>query len=263
MSVTSHSQHGFGCPHASVFQHFRADLLTRVGAQHPPAALQHGELCPAMFICTSLCVSNVLAWTHIANRNERSHGRDEGRRARFRRQRSVDRRRPHRREVSTSRSSSSGQRTSRRCGPPASPSRCQRGRFTSNREPCTCARWRRSRSLFDVVLLLMKAYDTRWACQLIEPYLAPAEWLPACRTACRPTPSPRSSELIALWAPSSRSRPRCTNPAWCNGTRGPHDPGSPSAPSMPSARHHEQAVAGLLSHSGTVAESTTSGRPSG
>ena len=24
---------------------------------------------------------------------------------------------------------------------------------------------------FDVVLLLMKAYDTRWACQLIEPYL--------------------------------------------------------------------------------------------
>lgn len=26
---------------------------------------------------------------------------------------------------------------------------------------------------FDVVLLLMKAYDTRWACQLIEPYLKP------------------------------------------------------------------------------------------
>ena len=26
---------------------------------------------------------------------------------------------------------------------------------------------------FDVVLLLMKAYDTRWACQLIEPYLHP------------------------------------------------------------------------------------------
>lgn len=26
---------------------------------------------------------------------------------------------------------------------------------------------------FDVVLLLMKAYDTRWACQLIEPYLQP------------------------------------------------------------------------------------------
>lgn len=25
---------------------------------------------------------------------------------------------------------------------------------------------------FDIVLLLMKAYDTRWACQLIEPYLA-------------------------------------------------------------------------------------------
>jgi 2-dehydropantoate 2-reductase len=28
------------------------------------------------------------------------------------------------------------------------------------------------RQHFDVVLLLMKAYDTRWACQLIEPYLA-------------------------------------------------------------------------------------------
>jgi len=26
---------------------------------------------------------------------------------------------------------------------------------------------------FDIVLLLMKAYDTRWACQLIEPYLKP------------------------------------------------------------------------------------------
>lgn len=26
---------------------------------------------------------------------------------------------------------------------------------------------------FDVVLVLMKAYDTRWACQLIEPYLKP------------------------------------------------------------------------------------------
>lgn len=26
---------------------------------------------------------------------------------------------------------------------------------------------------FDIVLLLMKAYDTRWACQLIEPYLRP------------------------------------------------------------------------------------------
>jgi 2-dehydropantoate 2-reductase len=29
------------------------------------------------------------------------------------------------------------------------------------------------RQAFDVVLLLMKAYDTRWACQLIEPYLKP------------------------------------------------------------------------------------------
>lgn len=29
------------------------------------------------------------------------------------------------------------------------------------------------RTQFDVVLLLMKAYDTRWACQLIEPYLKP------------------------------------------------------------------------------------------
>jgi 2-dehydropantoate 2-reductase len=26
---------------------------------------------------------------------------------------------------------------------------------------------------FDVVLVLMKAYDTRWACQLIEPHLKP------------------------------------------------------------------------------------------
>src|ERR1019366_9702912 len=26
---------------------------------------------------------------------------------------------------------------------------------------------------FDIVLVLMKAYDTRWACQLIEPYLKP------------------------------------------------------------------------------------------
>src|SRR5262249_38747305 len=26
---------------------------------------------------------------------------------------------------------------------------------------------------FDVVLLAVKAYDTRWACELIKPYLAP------------------------------------------------------------------------------------------
>src|SRR6266446_9964829 len=26
---------------------------------------------------------------------------------------------------------------------------------------------------FDVVLLAMKAYDTRWSCELIKPYLAP------------------------------------------------------------------------------------------
>jgi 2-dehydropantoate 2-reductase len=29
------------------------------------------------------------------------------------------------------------------------------------------------REQFDVVLVLMKAYDTRWACQLIEPYVTP------------------------------------------------------------------------------------------
>ncbi len=29
------------------------------------------------------------------------------------------------------------------------------------------------RQPFDIVLLVMKAYDTRWACQLIEPYLSP------------------------------------------------------------------------------------------
>ena len=29
------------------------------------------------------------------------------------------------------------------------------------------------REQFDVVLVLMKAYDTRWACQLIEPHLRP------------------------------------------------------------------------------------------
>ncbi len=29
------------------------------------------------------------------------------------------------------------------------------------------------RELFDVVLLLVKAYDTRWACELIKPYLRP------------------------------------------------------------------------------------------
>ena len=36
---------------------------------------------------------------------------------------------------------------------------------------------------FDVVLLVMKAYDTPWACQLIKPYLRDEGLLAGCRTA--------------------------------------------------------------------------------
>ena len=39
--------------------------------------------------------------------------------------------------------------------------------------PTICATSARFTEPFDIVLLLMKAYDTRWATQLIEPYLAP------------------------------------------------------------------------------------------
>ena len=46
---------------------------------------------------------------------------------------------------------------------------------------------------FDVVLMLMKAYDTRWAAELIKPVLAATASSPGCRTASPRTPSPTSS----------------------------------------------------------------------
>ncbi len=39
------------------------------------------------------------------------------------------------------------------------------------------------RRRFDVVLMLVKAYDTRWACELIKPYLADDGIAVAFRTA--------------------------------------------------------------------------------
>ena len=39
------------------------------------------------------------------------------------------------------------------------------------------------REAFDVVLMLVKAYDSRWAAQLIEPYLKSDGLLSASRTA--------------------------------------------------------------------------------
>jgi 2-dehydropantoate 2-reductase len=39
------------------------------------------------------------------------------------------------------------------------------------------------RERFDIVFVVVKAYDTRWACELIRPILAPDGLVVACRTA--------------------------------------------------------------------------------
>ena len=48
-----------------------------------------------------------------------------------------------------------------------------RSGFTSRRHVVQLRHLLAQGPRFDIVLLLMKAYDTRWACQLIEPYLKP------------------------------------------------------------------------------------------
>ena len=47
---------------------------------------------------------------------------------------------------------------------------------------CDVATMRRK---FDIVFIVVKAYDTRWACELIKPVRSHPGWPWACRTASR------------------------------------------------------------------------------
>lgn len=108
---------------------------------------------------------------------------------------------------------------------------------------------------FDVVLLLMKAYDSRWACQLIEPYLAPDGVVAGVQNGM-------TTDTIAEVVGTHR-----TMGAVIEISSTMYKPGLVQRHSGPSrswfavgslsreASHHEELVAGLLSHSGTVEKS--------
>ena len=85
---------------------------------------------------------------------------------------------------------------------------------------------------FDVVLLAMKAYDARWASELIKPYLAPDGLLVGLQNAM-------TAELIAEVVGPSRTlgcvvepRRSCSRPVSCGATRRRRRPGSGSAASI-------------------------------
>lgn len=106
---------------------------------------------------------------------------------------------------------------------------------------------------FDVVLLLMKAYDTRWACQLIEPYLKPNGLLAGVQNGM-------TTDVIA-----SVVGPQRTMGCVIEISSTMFDPGvvtrdSPPSRSWfavggidPAVKGREAEVGDLLKHSGTVA----------
>jgi 2-dehydropantoate 2-reductase len=106
---------------------------------------------------------------------------------------------------------------------------------------------------FDVVLLLMKAYDTRWACQLIEPYLAEDGVIAGVQNGM-------STDAIVDVVGAHRTMgtvieisSTMTEPGFVHRHSGPPRSWFAVGALDESARHHEQKVADLLAHSGTVA----------
>jgi len=106
---------------------------------------------------------------------------------------------------------------------------------------------------FDVVLLLMKAYDTRWACQLIEPYLAADGVIAGVQNGM-------STDTIAEVVGAHRTMGTVIEisstmyePGIVHRHSGPSRSWFAVGATDPAAAHHEQRVADLLAHSGTVA----------
>lgn len=106
---------------------------------------------------------------------------------------------------------------------------------------------------FDVVLLLMKAYDTRWATQLIEPYLAADGVVAGVQNGM-------TTDIIAEVVGAHRTMGTVIEisstmyePGLVHRHSGPARSWFAVGALGEEARHHEATVAGLLGHSGTVA----------
>lgn len=106
---------------------------------------------------------------------------------------------------------------------------------------------------FDVVLMLMKAYDSRWASQLIEPYLADDGVIAGVQNGM-------STQAIAEVVGAERTMGTVIEisstmyePGVVRRHSGPARSWFAVGALTPEARHHEQRVGELLAHSGTVA----------
>jgi 2-dehydropantoate 2-reductase len=107
---------------------------------------------------------------------------------------------------------------------------------------------------FDVVLLLVKAYDTRWACELIKPHVAPTGVVAGVQNGMTGDtivdvmgPDRAIAAVIeitaAMYEPGFVERHSNHSRSWF----------AVGAP-RPEAAHHVPVVAGLLRHAGTAEE---------
>ncbi len=106
---------------------------------------------------------------------------------------------------------------------------------------------------FDVVLLLMKAYDTTWATQLIAPHLAPNGVVAGVQNGM-------STDAIASVVGANRTMGTVIeisstmyDPGVVQRHSGPARSWFAVGALGPEARHHEDLVASILAYSGTVA----------
>ena len=108
------------------------------------------------------------------------------------------------------------------------------------------------RERFDVVLLLVKAYDTRWAAQLIEPYLEPDGVMV-------PVQNGMTTAVVADVAGPERTigavieiTSAMTIPGIVDRHSGPERSWFAVGRIDPAAQHHEELVASILGRSGSV-----------
>ena len=116
---------------------------------------------------------------------------------------------------------------------------------------------------FDIVLLVVKAYDTRWASHLIAPYLKPDGLLAGVQNGM-------TTDIIAEVVGPQRtigcvieSRRRCSIPAFRCATRHLLAPGSPWVASIPRRAAARSKSPHFSATRAPSRSSTTSGPPSG
>ena len=108
------------------------------------------------------------------------------------------------------------------------------------------------REKFDIVLLLVKAYDTRWAAHLIEPYLQPDGVMAGVQNGMTTAvvadvvgPERTIGAVIEITS-------AMTTPGIVDRHSGPDRSWFAVGSTDPSARCHEEHVASILRHSGSV-----------